>query len=127
MVVPAGSIKVGPEYIRISPSGTYSSVESIENLQIRDPQSDTVIYLKDIATVVRETILIPQARFYILMEPQPYQWGFLLLKGAMLSSWARRLISALINSKGCYRSGWNIQVINFPGNRCHPVNQSICD
>jgi len=38
MVVPAGSIKVGPEYIRISPSGTYSSIESIENLQIRDPQ-----------------------------------------------------------------------------------------
>ncbi|MCK5680642.1 efflux RND transporter permease subunit, partial [bacterium] len=56
MVVPAGSINVGTEYIRISPSGTYDSVESIEDLQIRDPQSDTVIYLKDIGNVVRDYV-----------------------------------------------------------------------
>lgn len=46
MVVPAGSVKVGPEYIRISPTGVYQSVEHIKNLQIRDPQSNKVIYLK---------------------------------------------------------------------------------
>ncbi len=56
MVVPAGSIKVGPEYIRIAPTGEYDSVESIKNLQIRGAESDTVIYLKDIAEVVRDYI-----------------------------------------------------------------------
>ena len=56
MVVPAGSIQVGPEYIRIAPTGEYDSVESIKNLQIRGAESDTVIYLKDIAEVVRDYI-----------------------------------------------------------------------
>lgn len=53
MVVPAGSVKVGPEYIRIDPTGTFTSVEDIKSLQIHDPVSNTLITLSDIAEVKR--------------------------------------------------------------------------
>lgn len=58
-VVPAGSVQVGQEYIRISPSGEFQSVKDIEELGLSDPQSDKIIYLKDIATVKRDYVEPP--------------------------------------------------------------------
>ncbi|WP_147819778.1 efflux RND transporter permease subunit [Salidesulfovibrio onnuriiensis] len=53
MVVPAGSVKVGPEYVRIDPTGAYTSVDDIRALQIHDPVSGNLITLSDIAEVKR--------------------------------------------------------------------------
>jgi len=53
LVAPAGSVRVGPERIRINPTGGILSVEDIANLRIRDYKSDRVIYLRDVATVKR--------------------------------------------------------------------------
>lgn len=53
LVVDAGAVKVGPEYIRINPTGSFDSVEDIANLQIRDPESNRGIFLKDVADVKR--------------------------------------------------------------------------
>jgi len=53
VVASAGSVKVGSEYIRIHPTGEFRSVQDIAALQIRDPSSDRMIYLKDVATITR--------------------------------------------------------------------------
>jgi len=53
LVAPAGSVRVGPERIRINPTGGILSVEDIADLQIRDNMSDRVIFLKDVADVKR--------------------------------------------------------------------------
>ncbi|SCX76363.1 efflux RND transporter permease subunit [Desulfoluna spongiiphila] len=53
LVVASGSAKVGPEYIRINPTGSFDSVKDIANLQVRDPASGKGIFLKDVATVSR--------------------------------------------------------------------------
>jgi multidrug efflux pump subunit AcrB len=53
MVVPGGNVKVGSEYIRISPTGEFTSIEQLGDLQIRGQRSDSLIYLRDIARIYR--------------------------------------------------------------------------
>ena len=59
IVADAGSAKVGREYIAIDPTGTFTSVEDIENLLILGRSSGQQTYLRDIATV-RRGYLEPQ-------------------------------------------------------------------
>jgi multidrug efflux pump subunit AcrB len=112
MVVPAGSIKVGPEYIRISPSGTYNSIESIENLQIRDPQSDTVIYLKDVGTVTRDYVDPPSQVLHFDGIPA-ISMGVSIAKGGNVVKLGEAVNHRLDQLKGMLPVGMNIQVINF--------------
>lgn len=58
MVQGAGYVDVGPEYIRINPSGAISSIEAISNLLIASHNTE-MIYLKDIATITRGVIEPP--------------------------------------------------------------------
>lgn len=55
-IVPAGQVKVGPEYITINPTGKVNAVQDIKNLVIaKKDQTNTskLIYLKDIAKIYR--------------------------------------------------------------------------
>ncbi|MFO7749638.1 MAG: efflux RND transporter permease subunit [Desulfobacteraceae bacterium] len=51
MVADAGRVKVGEEYIRMSPTGEFSSVEDMEELLIMGDKQGNLIYLKDIAEI----------------------------------------------------------------------------
>jgi multidrug efflux pump subunit AcrB len=53
IVVDAGRAEVGTEFIAISPTGTFSSVQDFENLLISGEDSDRQIYLRDVASVKR--------------------------------------------------------------------------
>lgn len=64
MVSPAGNVQVGPEYIRIDTTGTFGSVADIANLQIRDPRSDRIFYLRDVATISRGMETPPSNRLH---------------------------------------------------------------
>ncbi len=112
MVVPAGSIRVGTEYIRISPSGTYDSIESIENLQIRDPESNTVIYMKDIGTVVRDYIDPPAQVLHFDGVPA-ISMGISIATGGNVVKLGERVKHRLGELKGMLPVGMDIQVINF--------------
>ncbi len=59
LVTDSGSIRVGPQYIRIFPTGTLKTVDNIADLQIRDPSSDRLISLKDVAEVKRGYVTPP--------------------------------------------------------------------
>ncbi len=55
LVAPAGKVRVGSQYIRIEPTGEFTSVEDIGNLLIlQDDATDTKLYLKDIAAITRD-------------------------------------------------------------------------
>jgi multidrug efflux pump subunit AcrB len=60
MVVPAGQVKVGQEYIRINPTGVHTDVEQIGDLLVRASKSGELIFLKDFATVKRGYLDPPQ-------------------------------------------------------------------
>ncbi|MGD8853410.1 MAG: efflux RND transporter permease subunit, partial [Gammaproteobacteria bacterium] len=53
IVVDAGRAEVGAQFIAISPTGTFSSVQDFENLLISGEDSDRQIYLGDVASVKR--------------------------------------------------------------------------
>ncbi len=60
LVTPSGSSRVGVEYLRIDPTGTFSTVDQIRNLIIKSKKTNKLVYLKDIAEVSREYISPPQ-------------------------------------------------------------------
>jgi len=53
LVVDAGRVKVGTDFIAIEPTGYFDSVKDFESLLISGQGSDRQIYLRDIATVQR--------------------------------------------------------------------------
>jgi multidrug efflux pump subunit AcrB len=53
-VVPAGEVLVGDHRLAIRPSGEIDSVSAIENIIVSSASADTMLYLKDIATVRRD-------------------------------------------------------------------------
>ena len=50
----AGRVKVGSEYIRISPTGEFKDISELENLIVGEPINGNLIRLSDIATIKRE-------------------------------------------------------------------------
>ncbi len=52
-VVDAGNIHVGKEFIRVTPTGTFTSLEQLGNLLIRSNKSGKLIYLRDVADIRR--------------------------------------------------------------------------
>jgi len=59
LVSPAGEVKVGPEYIRITPSGEVTDVADLGELLISDPASGSVTRLKGIAEIRRGYVTPP--------------------------------------------------------------------
>ena len=52
-VADSGSVHVGQEHIRIEPTGAFTSVEDLSSLLIRGRGSESLVYLKDVATIRR--------------------------------------------------------------------------
>jgi len=53
LVVPAGNVRVGNEYIEISPTGNIESVEGLGDLFIKDAKGENLVPLRDIADIHR--------------------------------------------------------------------------
>lgn len=53
LVVPSGNVRVGREYVRISPTGVMPTVESLGELLIKDATGTNLVALKDIADIRR--------------------------------------------------------------------------
>lgn len=52
----AGSVRVGDEYIRVSPTGEFQDISELENLIVGTPTTGKMIRLSDIATIKREYV-----------------------------------------------------------------------
>ncbi|WFS62950.1 efflux RND transporter permease subunit [Pseudodesulfovibrio thermohalotolerans] len=53
LVVPAGNVRVGPEYVRISPTGVKPTVESLGELLIASADGTKLVALNEIADIFR--------------------------------------------------------------------------
>jgi len=53
-VVSAGDVQVGDRRVLIQPTGEVDSVRAIENIVVSTQSSDTIVYLRDVATVRRD-------------------------------------------------------------------------
>ncbi|AZZ90671.1 efflux RND transporter permease subunit [Hahella sp. KA22] len=61
IIISGGSFNLGRERISLEPSGNFESVEDIEQTIINIPGSNRLMYLKDIATVVRGYVDPPES------------------------------------------------------------------
>jgi multidrug efflux pump subunit AcrB len=68
LVVDAGSVQVGKEYLRIEPTGLFATVEDIGDLFLRSG-AGTLLRLRDVATVKRGYLDPPQALMRFNGEP----------------------------------------------------------
>lgn len=60
VVQASGQVKVGPEYIRIEPSGNIYTIQDLGELFINDPESKKLVALKDIASIIHGYVDPPQ-------------------------------------------------------------------
>jgi multidrug efflux pump subunit AcrB len=68
VVVDSGSVRVGDDYLRISPTGDFQSVQEIGDLLISSDDK-TLLRLSDIATITRAYEEIPNKIYYVDGKP----------------------------------------------------------
>lgn len=112
LVVPAGSVKVGPEYIRLSPTGEYQSIDNIKELQIRDPESNKVIYLKDIANVYRDYVEPPSQVLHYNSAPA-ISIGVSIASGGNVVNLGKAVTKRLAELESMLPVGMELGVINY--------------
>ncbi len=68
VVADAGNVRVGDEYLRIEPTGEFSSVKAIGDVLIGS-DDNRLIYLKDIATIIRSYKEVPDQQYFVNGQP----------------------------------------------------------
>jgi len=68
VVVNAGNVQVGDDYLRISPTGNFTSVQEIGDLLI-SAKDKTLVRLSDFATITRAYEEVPNKLYYVNGKP----------------------------------------------------------
>jgi len=114
VVVDAGQIQVGPEYVRINPTGEFSSVAEIGDVLIGSEQK-RLIYLKDIADIRRAYEDYPSRMYYSDGEPA-LTLGIAMQKGENVVAVGQRLEQRLRQLQSTIPVGMQlIEIYNQPG------------
>ena len=69
VILPGGSIDADGRTIVIEPSGNFTSLDEIRNIQVEVGQDGQLVYLQDIATVRRATVNPPEKAVYFNDQP----------------------------------------------------------
>jgi len=64
IVTPGGSIRLGPERIVVEPSGNFESIEDVGTTIVPLPDSEEVLYLRDLVSVSRGYIDPPSSKVH---------------------------------------------------------------
>lgn len=96
VVVAAGNARVGDDYMRLSPTGDFRSVQEIGDLLISS-SGGQLIYLRDIATITRAYNDVPR-NYTILMASRVSASVSRCWPGKMSSTWAAALIEKCMTS-----------------------------
>ncbi|KGE03550.1 efflux RND transporter permease subunit [Pseudohaliea rubra] len=67
-VVDAGNMPLGDEYLRLSPTGTYASVQAMGNTLISSEEG-RLVRLRDVADITRAYRAVPRKLYYVNGEP----------------------------------------------------------
>jgi multidrug efflux pump subunit AcrB len=89
VVSDAGQVRVGPEYVRISPTGEFTSVAAIGDVLVASDEKK-LVYLKDIAEIVRAYEDVPGKMYYVNGRPA-LTLGFSMQSGENVVAVGERL------------------------------------
>jgi len=113
VVVDAGEVSVGPEYLRVSPTGEFASVVEIGNVLIGSDEKK-LIYLKDIADIVRAYEDVPSKMYYVNGRPA-LTLGISMQAGENVVAVGERLSRRMDELRGVIPVGMELtQIYNQP-------------
>ena len=95
VVVDAGNVQVGDDYLRFSPTGAFESVQAMGDLLISSSQR-RLIRLSDIATITRAYETVPQKMYYVDGKPG-LSLGISMASGENVVAVGQRLDARLHN------------------------------
>lgn len=114
VVVNAGKVRVGEEYLRIEPTGEFTSVKAIGDVLIGSSDKK-LVYLKDLATITRAYREVPEPMYYLNGKPA-LTLGVSILGGENVVEVGRHLLQRLKELKAIIPVGMELQEIyNQPG------------
>ncbi|MBI9016462.1 MAG: efflux RND transporter permease subunit [Phycisphaerae bacterium] len=113
MVEPSGKIKVGPEYIRFSPSGELAGEEAIANIYIAKG-NDGLVQLRDVATVSRGYIDPPRNMMYFNGK-RAIGFGISTEKGANVVDMSDAILNRIEELKPSFPAGIKLDIVNLQG------------
>lgn len=108
-VVDAGHARVGDDYLRISPTGAFESVQEMGDLLIASSEG-RLIRLRDIATITREYEEVPLKLYYHNGLPA-LSIGVSMLEGENVVEVGRRLDRKLVELQSIMPIGMQLEAV----------------
>ncbi|MFK5985040.1 MAG: efflux RND transporter permease subunit [Pseudomonadota bacterium] len=109
VVSDAGKVQVGDEYLRIQPTGEFKSVKLIGDVLISS-SDQTLIFLKDIATIRREYQAVPDLLIYHNGKPA-LTLGISMQSGENVVAVGENLYQRINEIRSLIPLGMNLEVI----------------
>ncbi|SIO31803.1 efflux RND transporter permease subunit [Halodesulfovibrio marinisediminis] len=112
LVSDAGNAHVGPEYIRIHPSGGITSVEDLGDIYVTDEGSGKLVYLSDLATITRGYIE-PSKKIMRQDSTRALAVGISLASGGNIVDLGDRVTKRIAELDGSTPVGFEIKPVYF--------------
>lgn len=112
IVISGGSLVLGPERISLEPSGNFESVADIERTVLRLPDSDRLVYLKDIATLSRGYVDPPDSIVHS-SGARALGIGAAMRKGGNNIELGDQVLTVLERFNRIYPYGIEFELVNF--------------
>ncbi len=111
IIIPGGSVTVGPERISLEPSGNFESVEDLGQAVISLPGRRDLLYLGDIARITRGYIDPPSAKMFTNGVPS-LGLAVSLREGGDISRLGLEVGALLARFRTAYPVGVDFEVLN---------------
>jgi multidrug efflux pump subunit AcrB len=113
LVADAGEVRVGAEYLRVSPTGEFDSVDEIGDVLLASDEK-RLVYLKDIANIVRAYEEVPSKMYYVNGRPA-LTLGVSMQAGENVVAVGDRLAQRMAELEGTIPVGMELtQIYNQP-------------
>ncbi len=120
-VTDAGRVRVGSDYIRMNPTGTFESVGDLGDLLVQSTDDGKLIYLKDVVSIRRDYLDPPQ---WLLRHngSQALGLGIATVDGGNVVEMGRAVRERIHQLKGSIPVGMELQAISYQSDL---VNASV--
>jgi multidrug efflux pump len=112
IIIPGGSVMVGPERISLEPSGNFESLEDLSRAVISLPGRHDLVYLGDIARITRGYIDPPSAKMFTNGAPS-LGLAISLREGGDISRLGTEVNALLSRLRAAYPIGVDFEVLSF--------------
>jgi multidrug efflux pump subunit AcrB len=109
VVVNSGGVTVGDDYLRISPTGDFQSVQAMGDVLISSSQRQ-LIYLRDIAKITRAYNEVPNKMYYVNGKPG-LTMGVSMLAGENVVEVGRKLTQRAVELQTIIPAGMDFKMV----------------